>query len=113
MLPQVPWPVKSLSLGEHFRSARVSTIIAMRTFVHVITDQHLDGHWTAWFSGTPQRACGGHLPVVAVLRLLSLCSEGEFDPEGIVAVPDATRQGHLEFLIPHRYRLRIPMPSVN
>jgi hypothetical protein len=71
----------------------------MHMFAHVIAEQQ-DGHWNAWFNGVPQRATDGPLPVVAILRLLALCSEGEFDPEGVVALPDATREGHLAGKLP-------------
>ena len=37
----------------------------------------------------------------------------QYDGEQIVAIDKATRDGHLEFLIPEHYRLRIPSPSVN
>ena len=37
----------------------------MFRFAHVIVEQQ-DGHWSAWFRGTPQVACGAATPVAAV-----------------------------------------------
>lgn len=84
----------------------------MRAFSHIIVEQR-DGHWSAWFSGQPQIACGGPWPTVAIQRLIEAFGGTELDGEEIVAVEDATRDGHLEFLIPYRNRLKIPEVSMN
>lgn len=84
----------------------------MRALAHIIVEQQ-DGHWSAWFSGTPQVACGGQWPADAIQRLLDGFGGMEFDGEELTAIEDATRDGHLEFLIPHLNRWRIPVASVN
>ncbi len=52
------------------------------------------------------------LPADAIRRLLDGFGN-QYDGEQIVAIDKATRDGHLEFLVPEVYRLRIPSPSVN
>lgn len=84
----------------------------MRAFSHIIVEQR-DGHWMAWFSGQPQVACGGSWPTVAIQRLIEAFGGVELDGEEIVSVDDATRDGHLEFLIPYRSRWRLPVVSMN
>ena len=80
-------------------------------FVHVIVEQH-DGHWSAWFSRRPELSCGGQWPADAIRRLLDGFGN-QFDGKEIVALDSASRDGHLEFLVPEIYRLRIPAASVN
>ena len=84
----------------------------MPIFVHIIVEQR-DGHWSAWFSGRPQLSCGGQWPAQAIQRLLDGHGGNEFDAEEIVSLDDATNDGHLEFLVPSRHRLRIPRTSLN
>lgn len=84
----------------------------MRAFAHIIVEQHL-GHWSAWFSGTPQVAYGGQWPADAIRRLLDAMGANQFDAEQIAVIDEATRHGHLEFRVPFRDRLRIPVPSRN
>lgn len=84
----------------------------MRAFSHIIVELR-DGHWSAWFSGQPQIACGGQWPTVAIQRLIEGFGIVELDGEEIVTVEDATRDGHLGFLIPYRRRWRIPVVSMN
>ena len=52
------------------------------------------------------------LPADSIRRLLNGFGS-QYDGEQIVAIEKATRDGHLEFLVPEVYRLRIPSPSVN
>jgi hypothetical protein len=85
---------------------------SMRAFSHIIAEER-DGHWSAWFSGQPQIACGGQWPTVAIQRLIEAFGGMELSEEEIVSVEDATRDGHLEFLIPHRSRWRMPVVSIN
>ena len=84
----------------------------MRAFAHIIVEQHL-GHWSAWFSGTTQVAYGGQWPADAIRRLLDAIGGNQFDAEQIVAIDEATKDGHLEFRVPYRDRWRIPVPSLN
>jgi len=83
----------------------------MRMFVHVICEER-DGHWSAWFSGRPELASGGLWPSQAIQRLLDGFG-GQYSSEEIVALDSRTRDGHLEFLVPEVFRLKIPTPSVN
>lgn len=84
----------------------------MKAFAKLIVEEN-DGHWTAWFKDVPQVAMGGEFPSDAIRRLLEHLGEENFDAEGIVAVEDGTRDGHLEFMIPLVGYWRIPVPSVN
>ena len=84
----------------------------MQAFAHIIVEEHL-GHWTAWFSGTPQVAYGGEWPVDAIRRLLNALGGDEFDEMQITSVDEANKEGHLEFRIPYRARRPIPVPSRN
>lgn len=84
----------------------------MRVFSHIIVEQR-DGHWSAWFSGQPQIACGGQWPAHAIQRLIDGFGGVKLDGEEIVAVEDATRDGHLEFLVPSRSRWKMPVVSMN
>ena len=84
----------------------------MRAFAHIIVEQ-MHGHWSAWFSGTPQVAYGGQWPADAIQRLLDAIGGDQFDAEQIVAVDESIRDGHLEFRVPYRNRWRIPVPSLN
>ena len=83
----------------------------MRAFAHVLV-YNVDGHWSASFSGTAEISFGGADPADAIRRLIGATS-ADLDVEQIVAVEDATRDGHLEFLIPYNHRWRIPVPSPN
>ena len=84
----------------------------MRAFNKIIVEEK-DGHWTAWFKDLPQVSTGGEWPAEAIKKLLEHIGTEHFDAEGIVAVEDATRDGHLEFLMPLVGFRRIPVPSVN
>lgn len=84
----------------------------MQAFAHIIVEQ-LHGHWSVWFAGTPQVAYGDEWPADAIRRLLDSLGGDQFDEDQIMAVDDATRDGHLEFRIPYRERRRIPVPSRN
>ncbi|MBC8117048.1 MAG: hypothetical protein H7062_21845 [Candidatus Saccharimonas sp.] len=52
------------------------------------------------------------VPADAIQRLLDAFGN-QYDGGQIVAIDKATRNGHLEFLVPECDRLRIPSPSVN
>ena len=49
----------------------------------------------------------------AVRRLLYALGGNQFDVDQISAIEEATRDGHLEFRVPHRTRWRISLPSSN
>ncbi len=83
----------------------------MIAYVHIIVTQ-ADDHWSAAYRETLQVGFGGEIPSVAILRLLEFTG-ANVDVEGIVAIEEATRDGHLEFLIPCRESHRIPIPSMN
>ena len=80
----------------------------MRAFVHIIVEE-LHGHWSASFSGLPHVGYGGAWPAEAVRRLVDAIGSADLDSDSIIAVEDATRDGHLEFLIPYRTRWRHPV----
>jgi len=80
----------------------------MRAFVHIVVDE-LHGHWSASFSGMPHVGYGGEWPADAVRRLVEAIGSADLDTDNIVAVEDATRNGHLEFLVPYRTRCRFPV----
>jgi hypothetical protein len=84
----------------------------MQAFSKIIVEEK-EGHWTAWFDDLPQIATGGEYPCDAIKRLLQRLGEENFDAEGIIAVSDGTREGHLEFLLPLLGLRRIPAPSMN
>jgi hypothetical protein len=84
----------------------------MRTFAHIIVERHL-GHWSAWFHGLAQVACGGEWPTEAIERLLQTVGSDRFDVDEVMAIDEATRDDHLEFRIPYRNRRRLPVPSIN
>ena len=84
----------------------------MRAFAKIIVEEK-GGLWTAWFKDLPQVAIGGDWPSDAIKRLLEHLGEQNFDAEGIIAVEEGTRDGHLEFLMPLLGFRRIPVPSVN
>ena len=69
--------------------------------------------WTVWFEDAPQIAFSGEWPSAAIDKLLDPLGSDQFDNEGIMAVHEGTRDGHLEFLIPLIGRFKIPQPSVN
>lgn len=83
----------------------------MAAYVHIIVTQSHD-HWTAAYRETPQIGFGGEAPSDAIRRLLEFTG-ANVDVEGIVAIEDATRDGHLEFLIPRKGARKIPAPSMN
>jgi hypothetical protein len=83
-----------------------------RLFAHIIVEQ-LHGHWSAWFSGSPETGAGGAYPAEAIRRLLAGIGGSEFDEAGIVSIDEAAREGHLEFRIPYRIRMRLPEVSDN
>ena len=80
----------------------------MRVFAHILVDE-LHGHWHASFSQQPEVAFGGVWPGQAVRRLVQALGESDLDLDNIVAIMEATRDGHLEFLVPHRTRWRHPV----
>ena len=84
----------------------------MRAFSKIIVEEK-NGQWSAWFIDLPQVVFSGEWPSDAIKRLLEHLGEQNFDAEGIVAVEDGTRDGHLEFLMPLVGFRRIPLPSVN
>ena len=84
----------------------------MRAFRKVIVEEH-EGQWSAWFENLPQIAIGGEWPSDAISKLLEHLGEENFDAEGIIAIDEVTRDGHLEFLMPLVGFRRIPVPSVN
>lgn len=84
----------------------------MRAFAKVIVEEK-HGQWSAFLMDLPQVAFGGEYPSDAIWRLLRHIGEHCFDVDEIAAVEDATRDGHLEFLIPLVGRRRIPAPSFN
>ena len=70
------------------------------------------GHWSASFSGTPERSFGGTDPADAIRRLIGATS-ALLECEEIIALEDVTTDGRLEFLIPLCHRWRIPEVSMN
>ena len=84
----------------------------MRTFSKIIVEEQ-NGHWAAWFKDLPQVAIGGEFPSDAITRLLQHIGRVNFDAEGIVAVEEGTRDGHLEFLMPLVGYRQFPLPSLN
>ena len=84
----------------------------MRLFAHIIVE-NLHGHWSAWFSGTPQIGFGGKWPADAIRRLIDGHGGVHLDVDQIVEIEHATREGHFEFLVPHLNRLRLPDVSMN
>ena len=84
----------------------------MRAFAKIIVEEN-DGQWSAWFKDVPQVALGGEWPADAIKRLLEHLGAENFHAEGIVAVEDGTRDGHLEFMMPLVGFRRMPNPSLN
>ena len=84
----------------------------MRAFSKVVVEEK-EGQWSAWFEDLPQVAIGGEWPSDAIRKLLEHFGEQNFDAEGIIAIEDGTRDGHLEFLMPLVGFRRILVPSVN
>ena len=80
----------------------------MRAFVHILADE-LHGHWSASFSGLPHIGYGGAWPADAIRRLVDAIGSADLDTENIIAIDAATRDGHLEFLVPYRSRWRHPV----
>ena len=58
-------------------------------------------------------ACGHLMPVEANQRLLDEFGGNQYGGDQIVLIDTATGDGHLEFLVPEHYRLRIPAVSMN
>lgn len=86
-------------------------ISVYRRFLRIICEQD-HGQWSAWFASLPQVAAGGEFPAEAIDELLVLF-EGLFVETEICSSDPATRDGHLEFLIPLAELRRLPVPSVN
>ena len=84
----------------------------MRKLVKIIAEQTGD-QWSVWFADMPQASFGGKMPAEGIRRLLAHFGAAQFDEEMISAVEDATKDGHLEFMIPLRYYRQIPSPSLN
>ena len=84
----------------------------MRKFVLVIAEQ-IEGGWSVWFANYPQTKFGGKMPAEGLIRLLEHCGFDQFDTDGVVPIENATRDGHLEFMIPLRHNRFIPFPSAN
>ncbi len=80
----------------------------MRAFVHILADE-LHGHWSASFSGLPHVGYGGAWPAEAVRHLVDAIGSADLDTDNIIAIDTATRDGHLEFLVPYRSRWRHPV----
>ena len=83
----------------------------MRKLAHILVDQ-LNGHWSASLSGIPKTGYGGQTPAQALRRLIDATGIG-LDGTEIIAMEEATRDGHLEFLVPYFDCWRIPEPSAN
>jgi len=71
----------------------------MRDYVHIAVD-YLNGHWSASYMGRPEVAFDGQNATEAIQRLIDATDNG-LDGNDIVALEESTRDGHLEFLIPH------------
>lgn len=82
----------------------------MPLHVHIIVEA-LHGHWSAWFKESPHVGYGGEYPSEAIERLLA-GTGANVNTDKIIEFEAAHRDGHMEFLIPTRFRL-IPTPSVN
>jgi hypothetical protein len=78
-----------------------------------IVVEELHGHWSAWFQNEPATGFGGEWPSQAIDRLLDANNREIYDTDQMHPIEEATRDGHLEFLIPFRGRVRIPVPSRN
>ncbi len=83
----------------------------MQSFARVIVEESR-GRWSAWLSDTPEIGCCDFDLVDAIVELIVVCDD-VIAFERIVALDEATREGHFEFLIQYRDRMRIPVPSLN
>jgi hypothetical protein len=84
----------------------------LTAYVKIIAEQ-INYHWFAWFEDAPEVKVFGEWPGAAVLCLLDHVAGCQCDAHKITDLPEAAREGHLEFVIPIRTRSGIPQPSVN
>lgn len=65
---------------------------------HIIVEE-LQGHWSAWFAGEPQKGFSGSDSTDAIFRLLE-AYELELTPDDLTEIPGVGRPDHLEFWLP-------------
>jgi hypothetical protein len=73
--------------------------VMMGLLARVIVEQR-DDQWTAYFGDEPQTTASASQPIQAMQRLLRTVGNGEFHESGLQQIDEATRDGHLEYLIP-------------
>ena len=85
--------------------------VAVQSFAHIIVELK-DGRWLAWFEANGSFGGHGADPVEAIIDLL-VANHMANAVERMVAIGEARRDGHLDFLVGFHGRRGIPVPSRN